>query len=73
MQKNLNYLGSIKTADERNLELRKELSELTSKLAEIQSASDYLRNTYDDLLPNDKTKILFDLSSKISLIKNNLQ
>ena len=73
MQKNLNYLGSIKTADERNLELRKELSELTSKLAEIQSASDYLRNTYDDLLPNDKTKILFDLSSKISLIKKNLQ
>ncbi len=73
MKRNIEYLASHKTSAERNLELKKELSDLTAKLAEIQSASDYLRSTFDDILSNEKTKLLFDLSSKISLIKKNLQ
>lgn len=68
----MDYLAMNKTADERNLELRSELSDLQELLEKVKAASDYLRNTFDDLLPNDKTKTLFELSNKVSQIKKTL-
>ena len=66
MRKNLDYLSTIKTADERNLEVRSELRDLKSLLDKAKTISDYLRNSFDDVLPRDQVKALFDLSTKLT-------